>query len=98
MFARPRTRRTDLWAWLAGNLQRHHVARRRGLAKAYHGLTGIRHKASAPPGRLRTEGGGRKSRACQDPSLVVDLESLVEPATRGVPMQPLLWTTHSLRD
>ena len=29
---------------------------------------------------------------------MVDLKSLVEPVTRGDPMQPLLWTTRSLRN
>jgi hypothetical protein len=33
----------------------------------------------------------------QDGALVVDLKGLVEPATRGDPMQSLLWTTRSLR-
>src|SRR6266404_2905766 len=76
------------------------MSRISGLARStvYHGLADIRHKVSAPPGRLRQEGGGRKSKASQDPRLVVDLESLVEPATRGDPMQPLLWTTRSLRN
>src|SRR5437899_1804243 len=77
------------------------MSRISGLARStvYHGLLAdIRHKVSAPPGRLRKEGGGRKSKASQDPRLVVDLESLVEPATRGDPMQPLLWTTRSLRN
>jgi Rhodopirellula transposase DDE domain len=29
---------------------------------------------------------------------MVDLKRLVEPTTRGDPMQPLLWTTRSLRN
>src|ERR1700741_1750258 len=33
-----------------------------------------------------------------NPSLAADLKRLVEPATRGDPMQPLLWTTRSLRN
>jgi hypothetical protein len=75
------------------------MARITGLARStiYHGLSDIRRNVSAPPGRIRNEGGGRKKKALQDPSLVVDLKSLVEPVTRGDPMQPLLWTSRSLR-
>jgi hypothetical protein len=71
-----------------------------GLARStiYHGLSDIHHNVTAPPGRIRKEGGGRKAKASQDPTLVVDLKSLVEPATRGDPMQPLLWTSRSLRN
>jgi Rhodopirellula transposase DDE domain len=53
---------------------------------------------SAPPGRVRRRGGGRKKKSSRDPTLVVSLKSLVEPVTRGDPMQPLLWTTRSLRN
>ncbi len=76
------------------------MARISGLARStiYHGLSDIQDKVSAPLGRIRKEGGGRKPKSSQDPTLVVDLKSLVEPATRGDPMQPLLWTTRSLRN
>ena len=76
------------------------MARTSGLARStiYHGLSDIQHKVTAPPGRIRKEGGGRKAKASQDPTLVVDLRSLVEPVTRGDPMQPLLWTSRSLRN
>ena len=71
-----------------------------GLARStiYHGLSDIRDKVSAPPGRIRKEGGGRKTKVSQDPSLLVDLKRMIEPVTRGDPMQPLLWTTRSLRN
>jgi Rhodopirellula transposase DDE domain len=76
------------------------MARISGLARStiYHGLCDIRDKVSVPPGRVRRKGGGRKTKADQDPTLAVDLKSLVEPVTRGDPMQPLLWTTRSLRN
>jgi Rhodopirellula transposase DDE domain len=32
------------------------------------------------------------------PTLAADLKKLVEPVTRGDPMQPLLWATRSLRN
>jgi Rhodopirellula transposase DDE domain len=76
------------------------MARVSGLARStiYHGLSDIRDDVSAPPGRIRQEGGGRKKKSSQDPTLMVDLKHLVEPVTRGDPMQPLLWTTRSLRN
>ena len=46
-------------------------------------------------GRLRPPGGGRKPVIEHDPSLLRDLEALVEPATRGDPMSPLRWTCQS---
>jgi hypothetical protein len=76
------------------------MARITGLSRStiYHGRSDIRRKVSAPWGRTRKAGGGRKNKAMQDATLVADLKSLVEPATRGDPMQPLLWTSRSLRN
>jgi hypothetical protein len=47
------------------------------------------------PGRVRRPGGGRKSLVHHDPGLLTDLESLVEPLTRGDPRSPLRWTCKS---
>jgi hypothetical protein len=47
--------------------------------------------------RVRAPGGGRKPLTAEDPTLVRDLEALVEPTTRGDPMSPLRWTCKSLR-
>ncbi len=76
------------------------MARISGLSRStiYHGLLDIRDKVSAPPGRIRRRGGGRKSKGLEDPTLVSALASLVEPVTRGDPTQPLLSTTRSLRN
>ena len=76
------------------------MSRISGLARStiYHGLADIRNDTSAPAGRVRKVGGGRKKKSVEDPTLVVDLKRLVEPTTRGDPMQPLLWTTRSLRN
>jgi len=49
------------------------------------------------PTRIRRPGGGRKAAKILDPSLVVALEELVEPVTRGDPESPLRWTSKSLR-
>jgi hypothetical protein len=48
-------------------------------------------------GRSRRHGGGRASRQESDPTLVRDLEALIEPTTRGDPMSPLRWTCKSTR-
>src|ERR1700741_2776003 len=76
------------------------MSRISGLARStiYHGLTDIRDHVSAPTGRIRKPGGGRKKKSSEDPTLVVDLKRLVDPTTRGDPMQLLLWTTRSLRN
>ena len=70
-----------------------------GLARStiYRGLIDIRDKVTAPAGRIRKIGGGRKSKVDQDQTLLRDLKALVEPATRGDPMRPVLWTNRSLR-
>ena len=70
-----------------------------GLARStiYRGLSDIRDRVSAPRGRIRKEGGGRKRKTIEDPTLLIDLKRLVAPTTRGDPMRPLLWTSRSLR-
>ena len=47
--------------------------------------------------RIRKQGGGRKRAVDKDPTLKQDLESLLEPVTRGDPESPLLWTCKSVR-
>ena len=49
-------------------------------------------------GRVRRRGGGRKRVAEQDPTLIPDLESLVEPTAAGHPQCPLRWTSKSVRN
>jgi transposase len=50
-----------------------------------------------PPGRSRRRGGGRRPLTQTDPTLLADLEALVEPSTRGDPQSPLRWTCTSTR-
>jgi Rhodopirellula transposase DDE domain len=53
----------------------------------------------APPlasGHVRREGGGPRRLSERDPTLLDDLKRLVEPATLGDPMRPLLWVSKSL--
>ena len=47
------------------------------------------------PGRQRGPGAGRKRLTAHDPGLLLALEKLVDPVTRGDPMEPLRWTCSS---
>ena len=47
--------------------------------------------------RIRRRGGGRTSRITQDPTVLRDLDQLVDPLTRGDPQSPLRWTCKSTR-
>jgi transposase len=49
-----------------------------------------------PP--IRQKGGGRKKTSLKDPKLLIDLEKLLEPVTRGDPQSPLRWTCKSVRN
>lgn len=50
-----------------------------------------------PPGGIRKKGGGRKKLTSMEPELLMALERLVEPTTRGDPESPLRWTCRSTR-
>jgi len=54
--------------------------------------------AAVPPakGKVRRAGGGRRSIAGANPSFVPELKRLVEPATLGDPMRPLIWVSKSM--
>ena len=55
----------------------------------------------APPwgqARVRKPGAGRKKTTAKDPTLLPDLQALVEATTRGDPESPLLWTARSQRN
>jgi DDE family transposase len=47
-------------------------------------------------GHVRREGGGPRRLSERDATLLDDLRRLVEPATLGDPMRPLLWVSKSL--
>jgi transposase len=65
--------------------------------------SGLRELESAPAAaagvpskrRIRAEGGGRKKLTDKDPTLLRDLDALVEPTARGDPQSPLRWTCKS---
>ena len=48
-------------------------------------------------GKIRKPGGGRKKIIDTDPTLLSDLDSLIEPTIRGDPESPLRWTCKSTR-
>src|SRR6202162_5506118 len=91
------------WAASEGRLIGHGgvsaVAEATGLARRtiYRGLEDLEDRASVGNDRVRRRGGGRKSRTTEDPTLLSDLKSLLEPVTRGDPMRRQLWTALSLR-
>jgi len=51
--------------------------------------------ASSTPVRVRRKGAGRPPASMADPTVLEDLRRLVEPATMGDPMRPLLWVSKS---
>jgi transposase len=61
------------------------------------GLRELRSRARLAAGRVRRPGGGRKRTVDKDPTLLRDLEGLVEPSASGDPESPLRWTAKSVR-
>ena len=49
-----------------------------------------------PKGRVRRAGGGRRLLCENDPGLIPALKRLVEPATLGDPVRPLIWVSKSM--
>ena len=75
------------------------VARATGIAYAtiQRGLKELTARVAVAPQRIRRPGGGRKNTLEKDPTLLTDLEGLVEPTASGHPMSPLRWTSKSVR-
>jgi Rhodopirellula transposase DDE domain len=80
------------------------VAQATGLSRTtiWAGLRELRHPEDVPDGlpaeRARRAGAGRPFLEEADPTLVKDLEALVEATTRGEPQSPLQWTCKSTRN
>jgi len=74
------------------------VASASGLSRPtiHKGLRELEEKP-LPASRVRREGGGRKRICEQEPAILRELESLIEPESRGDPMSPLRWTCKSTR-
>ena len=75
------------------------VVRATGISYAtvQRGLKELQARRRLAPGRIRRPGGGRKRALSKDPTLLADLEGLVEPTASGDPMSPLRWTSKSVR-
>src|SRR4051812_14810724 len=78
------------------------VAQATGLSRTtiWAGLRELQDLDDGPDGdlpveRARHAGAGRPFLRQADPTLVTDLEALVEPTTRGDPQSPLRWTCKS---
>ena len=74
------------------------VTRATGMARSTirRGLDELEAGETLAGDRVRRPGGGRRPLSETDKTLIDDLRSLVEPATRGDPQSPLLWTSKSL--
>jgi len=78
------------------------VAKATGMSRntMYIGMRELEHVSKTPAEasqRVRRPGGGRKRLTDHDPTLLADLEALVEPTSRGDPQSPLRWTCKSTR-
>jgi transposase len=84
-------------AWGAGGISA--VAKTTGVSRQVirQGLRELEQSPTHPAGRIRRPGGGRKKIKQKDPTLVADLEKLVDPTTRGDPESCLRWTCKSVR-
>jgi hypothetical protein len=72
------------------------VAKITGYARSTLGR-GLKELDAEPfaPGRVRQPGGGRRSLVSEDATLIEDLRRILESATRGDPIRPLLWVSKS---
>lgn len=84
-------------AWGPGGISA--VSKATGVSRQVirQGMRELDQSATHPVGRIRRPGGGRKKAKKKDPTLVMDLEKLVEPTTRGDPESSLRWTCKSVR-
>jgi len=77
------------------------VERATGISRStvVRGISEVRSGAQLelPADRTRRAGGGRKAASRKDPSLISDLDALVEPTASGNPQSPLRWTSKSVR-
>jgi hypothetical protein len=64
----------------------------------YTGLRDLKSRKKIKKNIVRKSGGGRKKIINEHPGILADLESLVEPFSRGDPQSPLRWTCKSVRN
>lgn len=97
-------RRRRLWA--AAEARSHGrggvtaVSRATGMSATtiHKGLRELASGETLERGRVRRPGGGRKPLSEQDPTLLRDLEGLLDVDSRGDPESPLRWTAKSVRN
>lgn len=75
------------------------VERATGISRStiQRGLRELDADTPLAPGRTRKAGGGRKRVTTLDPTLLRDLDALVEPTAPGDPDSPLRWSSKSVR-
>lgn len=61
------------------------------------GLKELKNTEEVDMTRIRKEGGGRKKSIEKMPEISDEIDKMIEPALRGEPDSPLLWTSKSLR-
>jgi transposase len=63
------------------------------------GMAEIKNEGYQPKAqsRCRKKGGGRKAIETKTPEIICELEKLLEPYTKGDPMNPLKWSSKSMR-
>ena len=76
------------------------VSRATGVARTtiMRGVKELQQPEPIAEERVRRAGAGRKRAVDKDPTLLADLEGLVEPGSRGDPESALRWTSKSLRN
>ena len=60
------------------------------------GIAELEAEERLEPGQVRRSGGGRRPVVEVDPSVVEDLDRLIDPDSRGDPQSPLRWTSKIL--
>src|SRR5271156_6146721 len=64
-------------------------------AAGYGGIAAASRDPASLGRKMRRKGGGSPALATKDPTLLADLERLLEPATMGDPMRQLRWVSNS---
>jgi hypothetical protein len=76
------------------------VSKATGISRPtiYAGIQELQNEKKLSGDKIRNSGGGAKSLSTKNPSLLEDLEALVEPTAKGDPETPLRWTCKSVRN
>jgi transposase len=88
---------TEARSWGRGGIAAVHRATGASRSTIRRGLAELGNDPPKQRDRVRAPGGGRKKAEVADPELLDQLDSLIEPQTRGDPESPLRWTTKSTR-